>query len=96
MQSIFGHVAAVLAIAVTAVLFETGFMAPGDAFFAASAVLLLYTGHQLVARENQPLREAVVALFTQPRTHGGRGFFAAYVGTAVVGGVVVMQTLAYL
>ena len=96
MRSIFGHVAAVAAIAVTAILFEVGVMAPGDAFFAASAVILIYTGHQLVARENQPLREAMVALFTQPRSHGGRAHFAAYLGTAVVGVIVVMQTLTYL
>lgn len=96
MQSIFGHAAAAIIIAVTAILFETGAMAPGDAFFVTSFVLLLYTAHQLVARENQPLREAVVSLIARPASHGGRGYFAAFVGTAVIGAVIVLQTLAYL
>ncbi len=91
-----GHILAVSAITVSAVLFELGMLAPGDAFFAIGITLLIYTGYQLAARENQPLRVAVVNMFTNPSSYSQRGAFAAFIGTAVVGTTVILQTLAYL
>jgi len=96
MQSIIGNVVAAAAMVVTALMYELGVLAPGDAFFAVAAVLLMFTATQLIARENQPLRDAVVSMFTNPASYGGRGAFAAYVGSTVIGMIVIVQTLAYL
>jgi len=96
MRSVVGNIVAVGAMGVTALLFEFGLMAPGDAFFAVAGVLAIYTAYQLLAWENRPLREAVVNMLTRPRSYGGRGAFAAYVGTSAVGAVVIAQTLVYL
>lgn len=96
MQSLIGNILAATAIAVTAVLFQIGVMAPGNAFFAVVLVLLLYTANQLNARENQPLREAVVNMFTNPASYARRSAFAAYVGTTAVGSIIILETLAYL
>ncbi|MEQ8745460.1 hypothetical protein [Pyruvatibacter sp.] len=96
MQSLFGNILAVVAIAASAILYEVGVLAPGDAFFAVAVVLLVFTANQLIARENQPLRDAVVNMFTNPRSYSGRGAFAAYVGTSAVGAIVIFQTMAYL
>lgn len=96
MQSLIGNIFAAAAMVVTVVMFELGFLAPGDAFFAVAAVVLLFTANQLIARENQPVREAIVNMFTNPASYAGRGAFAAYVGSTAVGAVVIFQTLAYL
>jgi hypothetical protein len=96
MQSLIGNILAAAAMVATVVLFELGFMAPGDAFFAVAFVIMMFTANQLIARENQPLRDAVVSMFTNPASYAGRGAFAAYVGTTAVGAIVIFQTLAYL
>ncbi|MGK2739359.1 hypothetical protein ACSHT0_00535 [Tepidicaulis sp. LMO-SS28] len=96
MRSTFWNIAAVAAIALTAAGFEFGFIAARDAFFIAFAVLAVYTGGQLVARENQPLGEAVSSMFTRPRSHGARFNYLAFMGSGVVGMLVVAHTLTYL
>ena len=64
MQSLIGNILAAIAMVATVVLFEFGFMAPGDAFFVVGFVVLLFTANQLIARENQQLRDAIVSMFT--------------------------------
>lgn len=96
MQTTIGNFVAAAAMVVTVVLFELGMMSPGNAFFAVAFVILMFTANQLIARENQPLRDAVVNMFTNPASYGGRGSFAAYVGSTAVGAIVIVQTLAYL
>lgn len=96
MQSLIGNILAAIAMVATVVLFEFGFMAPGDAFFVVGLVVLLFTANQLIARENQQLRDAIVSMFTNPASYAGRGAFAAYVGSTAVGAIVIFQTLAYL
>ncbi|GAA6154642.1 hypothetical protein [Pyruvatibacter sp.] len=96
MQTMIGNFVAAAAMVVTVVLFEMGLMAPGNAFFAVTLVILMFTANQLIARENQPLRDAVVNMFTNPASYAGRGTFAAYVGSTALGAIVIVQTLAYI
>lgn len=96
MRSTFWNIAAVAAIGLIAAGFEFGLIAARDAFFGAFAVLAVYTGAQLVARENQPLGEALTAIFTRPGSHGARANYLAFMGSGVIGTIVVVQALTYL
>jgi len=59
-------------------LFELGMIAPGDAFFIAVAIVVVFTGQQLIAREQMGLAQAASSMFTQPQTWRSRSSLAAY------------------
>ena len=77
------------------VLFELGSIARGDAFFIAAAMVILFTGQQLIARENMGLAEAATSMFTQPRTYRSRASFAAYFACLALGALVTAQVVAF-
>jgi hypothetical protein len=84
----------VAAMASVLVLFEIGAIARGDAFFIATAVVVVFTGQQLIARENMGFAEAASSMF-QPQTYRSRSSFAAYFLCLVLGGLVAAQVLAF-
>jgi hypothetical protein len=95
MRSLIWNIVAVSAVVLSTVLFEVGFVAPRDAFFIAFTVLAIYTGNQLLARENQPLGEAFASIFMKPGSHSSS---IGYVSALVVGGLstlVVAQVLTF-
>ena len=85
---IVGLMAAVL------VLFEIGRIAPGDAFFIAAAIVILFTGQQLIQREHMGLAEAATSIFTRPASWRSRSSFAAYFACLALGALVTLQAVA--
>ncbi|GAK46058.1 hypothetical protein M2A_2557 [Tepidicaulis marinus] len=96
MRSTLWNILSVTAIVLIAAGFEFGLLAARDAFFCAFAVLAIYTGHQLIAFENQPFGNAVAALFTKPEGRRARTDYLSFVGSAALGTLVVVQALTYL
>ena len=95
MRSLIWNIIAVSTVVLSTVLFEVGFVAPRDAFFIAFTVLAIYTGNQLLARENQPLGQAFASIFMKPASHSSS---VGYVSALVVGGLstlVVAQVLTF-
>lgn len=88
------NISAVLTSIAVMLAYESGAMAVHNAFFAAVAILVLYTGYQLVQREGMRLGEAVRSVVGNPESYPRRTAYWAYVITAVAGIVVVGQTLA--
>ncbi len=80
-------------MAAVIVLFELGRVAPGDAFFIAAAIVILFTGQQLIAREQMSFAEAASAMFTRPRSWRSRSSFAAYFVCLALGAAVTLQVL---
>jgi hypothetical protein len=95
MRSTLWNIVSVTAIVLIAAGFEFGLLAARDAFFGAFAVLAIYTGYQLMAFENQPLGNAIAALFTKPEGSAKTGYLS-FVASAALGTVIVVQTLTYL
>jgi hypothetical protein len=90
------RIASVLTVGVMAsvlVLFETGKIAAGDAFFIAAAIVVVFTGQQLIAREQMGLAEAASSIFTKPTTFRSRSLFAAYFVCLGLGALVTAQVL---
>lgn len=85
---IVGLMAAVL------VLFEMGGIARGDAFFIASAIVIVFTGQQLIQREHMSLVDAASSIFTRPASWRSRSSFAAYFACLALGAVVALQAVA--
>ena len=85
----------VAAMASVLVLFEFGAIARGDAFFIAAAIVIVFTGQQLIARENMGFAEAATSIFTRPRTYRSRSSFAAYFACLALGALVTAQVLAF-
>lgn len=75
-------------------LFETGQVAPRDAFFIASAIVIVFTGQQFVARENMGFVEAAKSIVGRPRSYRSRTSFAAYMTCLALGVVVTAQVVA--
>lgn len=75
------------------VLFELGMIAAGDAFFIAAAVVVVFTGQQLIAREHMSFGEAASSIFTRPQTFRSRSSFAAYFACLGLGALVTAQVL---
>ncbi len=95
MRSLIWNFVAVSVVVLSTVAFEVGYVAPRDAFFIAFTVLAIYTGNQLLARENQPLGQALASIFTKPASHGSS---ASYLSGLVVAGLstlVVAQVLTF-
>lgn len=78
-------------MAAVLVLFQLGQIASGDAFFIAAAIVIVFTGQQLIARERMGFAQAAASIFTQPRTFRSRASFAAYFACLALGAVVTAQ-----
>jgi hypothetical protein len=76
------------------VLFELGMIARGDAFFIATAIVVVFTGQQLIARENMGFARAASSML-QPQTYRSRSSFAAYFACLALGTVLAAQVLAF-
>jgi hypothetical protein len=77
-----------------AVAFQVGALAPGDAFFAAIAIVLVFTGQQLMAREHMGLFAAMFSLFTRPDSYRGRVGYLSYVACLAIGVLIAVQVAA--
>jgi hypothetical protein len=75
------------------VLFELGRIAPGDAFFIAAAIVVVFTGQQLIQREQMGLTQAATTMFTQPKSWRSRTSFAAYFVCLALGTLVAVQAV---
>lgn len=84
----------VVFMGVVLALFETGQIAPRDAFFVASAIVIVFTGAQFIARENMGLVEAAKSIVSRPQSYRTRTGFAAYVTCLALGLVVTAQVVA--
>ena len=80
-------------MAAVLVLFELGMIAAGDAFFIAAAIVVVFTGQQVIAREHMTFGEAATSIFTRPQTFRSRSSFAAYFACLALGGLVTAQAL---
>jgi hypothetical protein len=78
------------AITVAAV-FQFGLIAPGDAFFLAVAIVLVFTGQQLIAREGMGIAAATHSLVTQPESYRSRLGYVSYVACLALGVLVAVQ-----
>ena len=76
------------------VLYEAGMIAPGDAFFIAAAIVAVFTGQQLIARENMGLAEAASSMLV-PQTYRSRSSFAAYFVCLALGALVTTQVFLF-
>jgi hypothetical protein len=72
-------------MAAVLVLFELGMIAAGDAFFIAAAIVVVFTGQQLLAREHMSFGQALSSIFTRPQV--------AYFACIALGAVVTAQVL---
>ena len=75
------------------VLFELGQVQPGDAFFIAAAIVAVFTGQQLLQREDMGLAHAATTMFTQPKSWRSRSSFAAYFACLALGALVTVQAV---
>jgi len=84
----------VAAMVAVLVAFEMKLMAPGDAFFIAVAVIVVFTGQQLIAREQMGLTEAATSML-RPTSWRSRSSLAAYVVCLAIGAFVTVQALGF-
>lgn len=92
----FRRIASVLIVALMVavlVLFEMGKIAAGDAFFIAAAIVVVFTGQQLIAREDMGYAEAARSIFMQPQTFRSRSLFAAYFACLGLSALITMQVM---
>ena len=82
------------AAAVVAAGFQVGMIAPGDAFFLAIAIVLVFTGQQIIAREHMGLYAAAHSLFTRPESYRSRVGYLSYVACLAVGVLITVQVAA--
>jgi hypothetical protein len=75
-------------------LFELGLIARGDAFFIATAIVVVFTGQQLIAREKMGFVQAASSML-QPETYRSRSSFAAYFACLALGTVLAAQVFAF-
>ena len=75
-------------------LFEAGEMSPRDAFFIASAIVIVFTGQQFIAREDMGFLEAAKAIVGRPQSYRSRTSLAAYVTCLALGLFVTAQVVA--
>ena len=88
------NVLIVAAMASVLALFEVGMIARGDAFFIAAAIVVVFTGQQLIARENMGFAQAATSMF-QPATYRSRSSFAAYFACLALGGLLAAHVFAF-
>jgi hypothetical protein len=85
----------VAAMAAVAAFYQLGMMAPGDVLFIALAIVFVFTGQQLIARENMALADAATSLFTRPESYRSRTAFAAYIACVALGVFVSAQAVMF-
>lgn len=78
-------------MAAVLVLYEMGSVAPGDALFIAAAIVFVFTGQQLVARESMGWTQAATSILTSPTSYRNRTAFAAYFACLALGAIVTAQ-----
>ena len=89
------NVLIVAAMVAVLALLEMGSIGRGDAFFIATAIVVVFSGQQLIARESMGLTEAAVSIFTRPKTFRSRSSFAAYFACLALGALVTAQAFAF-
>lgn len=72
-------------------LYEMGSIAPGDALFIAAAIVFVFTGQQLIARETMGIGQAATSMFTSPTSFRSRTAFASYFACLALGALVTAQ-----
>jgi hypothetical protein len=77
------------------VLFEFGQVKPGDALFIAAAIVAVFTGQQLIQREQMGLAHAATSMFTEPKSWRSRSSYAAYFACLVLGALVTVQAVLF-
>lgn len=77
------------------VLFELGQVKPGDAFFIAAAIVVTFTGLQLIQREEMGLAQAATTMFTSPKSWRSRSSHAAYFACLALGALVTVQAVLF-
>ena len=85
----------VAAMAAVFALFQLKMIAPGDAFFIAVAIVVVFTGQQLIAREHMSVGEAATSILT-PGSWRSRMSFAAYIVCLALGAVMTAQAFAFI
>lgn len=91
MLSTLWNLSLVAAAAAVTALFQLGLIAPGDAFFLVVAIVLVFTGQQLIVREEMGLSAAAHSLVTRPESYRSRFGFLAYVACLALGTLVTVQ-----
>ena len=76
------------------VMFELGQIAPRDAFFIATSIVIVFTGQQFISRENMGFLEAAKSIVVRPQSYRSRTSYAAYVACLVLGLLVTAQVVA--
>jgi hypothetical protein len=76
-------------------LFEMGAIARGDAFFIAAAIVIVFTGQQLIAREHMGFAEAARSIFTRPNSFRSRSSLAAYFACLGLAALVTAQVFVF-
>jgi hypothetical protein len=89
------NVLVVAAMVGVLVLFELGSIARGDAFFIVSAMVVVFTGQQLIAREHMGFAEAARSIFTRPASFRSRTSLAAYFACLGLAALVTAQVFAF-
>jgi hypothetical protein len=74
--------------------FQVGLIAPGDAFFLAVAIVIVFTAQQLIAREDMGLYAATRSLMTRPDSYRSRVGYLAYVACLAIGVLITVQVAA--
>lgn len=87
------NIFAILASVIVALTFEFGALAAHNAFFAALAIVALYTGYQLVLREGAPLLATLKAVLTNPDAYPRKAAYYAYISCVAVGLLVASQAV---
>ena len=93
----FDRITSLLTVALMAavfVLFEMGQISPRDAFFVASAIVIVFTGQQFIAREDMGLVEAAKSIVARPQSYRSHTSLAAYLTCIAVGLFVTAQIVA--
>jgi hypothetical protein len=93
----FDRIASILTVALMGavlVMFELGQIAPRDAFFIASSIVIVFTGQQFISRESMGFMEAAKSIVVRPQSYRSRTSYAAYVTCLVIGLLVTAQVMA--
>ena len=95
MRSLFWNFTAVAALVAMVAAFETGMMAPRDAFVSIFTLVTVYVGALLLAHENESLGDALWSIFFKPGTSVSTMAYASHLVVAGLGSLVVVQTLTF-
>ena len=90
LSAIWNLILVAAAVAVAAV-FQLGLIAPGDAFFLAFAIVLVFTAQQLIAREDMGFADGMHSLVTRPESYRSRLGYLSYVACLALGALVTVQ-----